>query len=83
MTEENNTDHDLLIRIDTKLDIYRQQIDKYQSTTDVQFTEVWKAIDEVRKDINSAKGFIAGSKFIWAFLGALPSSIVALFIGVK
>jgi len=89
MTEEN-TDHDLLIRLDTKLDIYAKQVDSYQQSTEQKFIDLWKAVDDMRKEVQTtkeeiqkAKGFIAGSKFIWAILGALPPSLIALFIGAN
>lgn len=75
---EPTPDHDLLIRIDTKLDMYARQLSEIKVDVDKRFTELWVAVDILKSDVQNAKGFIAGSKFIWALLGAIPPSLFML-----
>lgn len=84
-----DADHDLLIRIDTKLDIFIQRQDELKKELTSSIVDVKEDLNKVKadvallqKDIQSAKGFISGSKFVWAALGSLPPSIILLLLGI-
>lgn len=82
-------DHDMLIRIDTKLDVFKQGLDSLtaQQATDTSKLEGQQAATAARLDarvtvieraLDRQAGFISGGKALWAILGALPPGIAAL-----
>lgn len=78
----NDADHDLLIRIDTKLDIYTTAQTTFRQTVETQLKEVWGAIDGLRAERNQAKGFIAGGKALWMLLAGIPPTVLAVIFGL-
>ena len=65
-------DHDLLIRIETKLDVFTADMAAVKG----RLTEVERALDR-------QAGFISGGKALWAIIGALPPGVAALILGLR
>ena len=65
-------DHDLLIRIETKLDVFSEILHSVE-----------RRLTDVERDMNRQEGFISGGKALWALLGSLPPGIAALFLGMR
>ena len=86
-------DHDLLIRMDTKLDIFiRQQeiqaaaLHELGGRFDIERNRVWEEINAL-KDINlAAESFNRGRKWVFAtvgvILGSIPPSIILALIAL-
>lgn len=79
---EQTADHDILIEIKTTLNLYVKIINDIKVDVDRRFTELWIATDKNTQEIQRARGFLSGSKFVWLCIGALPPSLVAAFVGI-
>ena len=81
MPDLANADHDLLIRIDTKLDYFKQDLDHLRSSVRADFNELAKRVSELEADFSHATGFVSGGKFFWALITAIPAGAVAFLLG--
>jgi len=74
-------DHDLLIRIDTKLDLYRDQTREFETRVDREIRELRKDFDELRSSQTKSSGFFDGAKWLIAVIMALPAGVLAYMFG--
>ncbi len=72
MPREYPQDHDLLIRIETKMDLFAADMAAMKE----RLTDVERAIDR-------QAGFMSGGKAAWAVLGALPPGVLAVLLGIR
>ena len=73
---EAQNDHDLLIRIDTKLDIFVRQ-------TAADITDIKERVTELEREADQRRGFFRGANWLWSFIGALPPTLILLVYGAK
>lgn len=72
-------DHDLLITINAKLDVFssmQQSITAEHSTLAARVTAIERVQDK-------QAGFLAGGRAVWALLGAIPAGAVLWVLQVK
>ena len=65
-------DHDLLIRIETKLDIFVHDVSTLKDR-----------VTSLERDRDRQSGFFSGGKMVWGVLTAVPTSVIAFIIGGK
>lgn len=63
-------DHDLLIRIETKLDIMM---------TD--YGQLKDRVTALERSSDKQSGFISGGKFLWSLMTSIPVGVVAFILG--
>lgn len=78
-----STDHDLLIRIDTKLDYFKRDMDALKATVRDEVQGLTERVTALEHTASRQSGFFAGSKAIWALLSQLPAGAVALLWGYQ
>ena len=84
MTDPSTSDHDLLIRIETKLDLFMAQVNTNQDKTDKAIEALWSAVtglkEEFSKIRNQAQGLALGGKVAWALVGVVPAGAIAAIL---
>lgn len=86
----DRADRDLLIRMDEKLNLLFTERAEFQRRIEADKQEVWRAIDELTKNVSgiqtviaNAKGMAVGARWLYALIGSLPPGVVALIFGIK
>lgn len=69
---ESSVDHDLLVEINTKLNMLLPD-----------FVNIKDRVTALERIADKQSGFFSGAKMVWTLLGAIPPSIILLFFGVN
>ncbi len=75
-------DHDMLIRIDTKLDVFKNGLDSLTNQQAADSAKLDSRITDIERTLDRQAGFISGGKALWAILGAVPPGVAALVFGL-
>lgn len=74
-------DHDLLVAINTKLDLWIPEIKMDIGDLKAELGDLRTRLTVVERTQDRQAGFFAGGKALWAFLTALPSGALGLLLG--
>lgn len=75
----SQADHDLLIVINTKLDVFAAAQAALAAQVAKDYAELSARMTILERKADRQDGFLAGGKLVWAIIGALPpSAIVAI-----
>lgn len=77
MADNPFSERDLLIRIDTRVDSIRIDIDAMKAD----FRAIVKRVENLELINAKTSGFASGAKFFWGILTALPVGVVAYVLG--
>lgn len=76
-------DHDILIEIRTKLDIFSKQQIEFQHSMVNELTDIKSRVTAIERVQDKQTGFLNGGKTIWLFISQLPAGVIALLWGIN
>lgn len=85
MTQQtlSQPDHDMLIIINTKLDVFTGTLATVQAQQ-ASDRAAWETrLTALERSADRQAGLLSGGKFLWAIIGALPPSVVAILFGLS
>ena len=73
-------DHDLLVRTAVTVDNLAESLSSCQQAHSEEDTQLWTAVNDLRGEVNQAKGGLSILKWVVGFAVALPASLLGIIL---